>query len=333
MTSFIRLSLFSCLIFISACSSPQYRVSIQQLENVDLSINKILAVPFFAQEQYQCGPAALSSIFHYRQRPISAETLKDQVYIPDKKGSIQLEMKAAVRRASLLPYPLDGDLTHLLQELDAGNPVLVYQNLGLSFFSQYHYAVAIGYDLTTKTLILHSGTIEQYRVLFATFMNTWQRTGFWALVPVPVEIMPATVNAKDYLRTATELESIGNMDMAYKAYQQALIMWPNDSLARMGAANVLYAQGNYSQAAEHFYRLIVLHPDYANGWNNLAYALDKLGCDKKALAAVAQAVDLSSGSAKVDFQASMTEINRVNTVTKMADKMICQPFEHDLLTK
>ncbi|WVM93376.1 hypothetical protein ULG90_05290 [Halopseudomonas pachastrellae] len=49
-----------------------------------------------------------------------------------------------------------GELDAILRELDDGNAVLVMQNLAFDWYPQWHYA-AVGYDLNTRELILHSG--------------------------------------------------------------------------------------------------------------------------------------------------------------------------------
>ncbi|HCD05301.1 MAG TPA: bacteriocin/lantibiotic ABC transporter, partial [Methylophaga sp.] len=90
-------------------------------------------VPFFPQTQYQCGPAALATVMQYRGIDILPDTLTEQVYIPEKQGSLQIEMIAATRKQGLMPYPLAPDMEDLLTEVAAGNPVLVMQNLGYNW--------------------------------------------------------------------------------------------------------------------------------------------------------------------------------------------------------
>ena len=321
------------LLMIVGCSSSAYNKKIQALSD-DLPQQQLLDVPFNAQQQYQCGPAALSSLFQYRGLDITAEHLKDQVYIPDKKGSIQLEMKAAVRRAGWLPYQLTGDIHNLLREIEAGNPVLVFQNLGVSFAPQYHYAVAIGFDVQQQELILHSGTHKNYRLAMKTFMRTWQRSDYWALVAVPPKLMPATASERNYLQAASDMESIGALTVANTAYQQALQRWPDNQVAMMGRANIAYAQGRYAVSAAGFKQLLLQDKRYANGWNNLAYALLAMHCDTQALAAVVQANKLTENNAFEDSVLQIrADIDAKDKSAAPSSLAVCQAFTRQSLSE
>src|SRR5690606_15890104 len=55
-------------------------------------------VPFFAQDEYQCGPAALATVLVADGVEVTPEELVDQVYVPARQGSLQIEMLAAPRR-------------------------------------------------------------------------------------------------------------------------------------------------------------------------------------------------------------------------------------------
>ncbi len=78
------------------------------------------------------------------------------VYTPSIKGSLQPAMIAATRRQARLAYVISSP-QEMLQEVAAGHPVIVLQNLGLSWAPVWHYSVVIGYDLDTNSVLLHSG--------------------------------------------------------------------------------------------------------------------------------------------------------------------------------
>src|SRR6185312_16162056 len=92
-------------------------------------------VPFYPQTDYQCGPAALAMVMDYDGLAVTPEALVSQVYIPDRKGSLQVEMLAAPRRHGLVSWQLAPRLTDLLREVDAGHPVIVLQDFGIWPFS------------------------------------------------------------------------------------------------------------------------------------------------------------------------------------------------------
>ena len=61
---------------------------------------------------------------------MNPDSLTDEVDIPGRKGSLQVEMLAGARRNGLLAYVLAPELKDVLAEVAAGNPVVVLQNLG-----------------------------------------------------------------------------------------------------------------------------------------------------------------------------------------------------------
>ena len=52
------------------------------------------STPFYPQDDYQCGPAALATLLGAAGRPSSPEALVDEVYIPARRGSLEPEMIA-----------------------------------------------------------------------------------------------------------------------------------------------------------------------------------------------------------------------------------------------
>ena len=244
-------------------------------------------VPFHAQDAYQCGPAALSMILNHRGLPDTPEQLVDRVYIPERKGTLQVEMVSASRERDLLVYPVARDLKAVMTELDAGNPVLVMQNLAFNWFPQWHYAVVVGYDLDKREMIVHSGLNKAQREPFKVFMKTWDRADRWARVMLPPHQLPATAEPLVYLRAASDLEQTGRLDSARQAYAAALSAWPEQPTARFGLGNVAWAQQQPEVSVEHFRTLVADFPDFKPGWNNLSVALEATNCPKSAAIAKA----------------------------------------------
>ena len=52
---------------------------------------KIPSVPFHSQEEYQCGPATLAMVLNWSGIAVMLDELVSQVYIPAKKGTLQLK--------------------------------------------------------------------------------------------------------------------------------------------------------------------------------------------------------------------------------------------------
>src|SRR6185295_8200347 len=134
---------------------------------------ELTEVPFFPQTEYQCGPAALATSLANFGVKVTPEDLVSQVYLPERKGSLQVEMLAAPRRHGMVSYLLAPRFEDLLREIAAGNPVIVLQNLGFS--DGWHYAVAMGYDYDWGKLYLRSGEDKRSVMAFALHEFTWMR--------------------------------------------------------------------------------------------------------------------------------------------------------------
>lgn len=242
-------------------------------------------VPFYPQDDYQCGPAALATVLVQRGVSITPEALKDQVFLPVRQGSLQVELIAAARAQGQLVYPLEPSLEAVLEEVAAGNPVLVMQNLAFERWPQWHFAVIVGFDREQQRLVLRSGTTRQLHTSFVSFMRTWHRAGRWAVVIVPPERVPATAQVLPWLQAASDLEETGQKDAARHAYRTATQTWPEEALPWFALGNEAYAQGDRQAAEQALLRGIEVQPAFAPGWFNLSEVLAERGCMQAAMQA------------------------------------------------
>jgi tetratricopeptide (TPR) repeat protein len=249
---------------------------------------ELTAVPFFPQLEYQCGPAALATVLVSAGAKTSPEELVPQVYIPDRQGSLQVEMLAAARRHGMVSYALAPRFEDLLREIAAGNAVIVLQNLGL-FTAGWHYAVAIGYDYPRGTLVLRSGTQEREVMPFAAHEVVWMRSGYWAMVAVPPDRIPVTAEEKSWLSAIAALERTGDARRSRVAYTAFLQRWPENVNAHIGLANTHYALGELTQAEAVLREAARRDPESVVVLNNLAQTLSDLGRHEEALPVIEKA--------------------------------------------
>jgi tetratricopeptide (TPR) repeat protein len=267
--------------------------------------------PFFPQEAYQCGPAALAILLNHHRVAVTPEQLTPQVYLPERQGSLQVEMTATARRYGMLAYSLTPQLNELFSEVAAGHPVLVLQNLGLDWLPRWHYAVVVGYDLAQRQVILRSGRHRRWVSGLSAFQNTWDRAANWALVILPPEQIPRTAQSADYLQAAFQLEQTGQADAALQAYRAASERWPQQKSVWLALANHAYALQQYRTAHNALRRAAALAPDDPIVWNNLAYIYLAAGCSAQAQQAIAQALQLSPQDANLlDTRAEIAEKTR-----------------------
>ena len=286
------------LLSLAGCTAPQTRALLAEPPAVSIS-REILATPFFPQTEYHCGPAALATVMKYREVDVRPDDLVDDVYLPARKGSLQAEMVAATRSRGLLAYPLGDSLSALLREVDAGNPVLVLQNLGLDWWPQWHYAVVVGYDLDAGHVVLRSGTRERHVLSLSTFERTWTRAKRWGLVIASPDDVPETAELNVFLKTALDLERTDHLVDARRAYAAAVRRWPKSVPAQLALGNAAYRLDEPREAMEAFSKAVSLQPKNASAWNNLAWSLHASGCPDDARQAIRCAASLQPDNAEV----------------------------------
>jgi hypothetical protein len=259
---------------VSGCAAiPE---SVRELPNPDIVL-ELSDTPFFPQEMYQCGPAALATALAASGADVVPEDLVPKVYLPGRKGSLQVEMLAATRTSGRLPYVLDSTLSALVDELQAGRPVIVLQNLGVSMIPRWHYAVVVGVDGADDTVVLRSGTEERRLTPMDLFLRTWKRGDFWAMTVLRPGELPSNVDRARYLATVADLEQVGMLSAASASWRAALQRWPDDAVARFGLGNTLLSLDQPEEAERVYRELIAARPDLVIARNNLAMALHRQG--------------------------------------------------------
>lgn len=225
--------------------------------------------PFFPQTELQCGPATLATLLQAAARPITPADLTPQLFVPERGGSLQIEMLAAPRRHDAIATRLPQRLEAVLRELAAGHPVGVMQNLALDWAPMWHFAVLIGFDLDRGEAILRSGTTREQRLDLLTFERTWARAQRWAFVVLTPEQLPATAELPAVREARLGFERVAPPARAVIAWQAAAHRWPDDLVIGMGLGNSLLQAGEPEKAARAFEQLTT-RTDAAAAWNNLA---------------------------------------------------------------
>lgn len=258
------------LLFLAGCASiPE---TVHELPAADAAI-ELGQTPFFPQQRFQCGPAALTTALATSGVAVELQHTVDKVYLPGRHGSLRPELMAATRTEGRLPYVIDGSLGAIWQELAAGRPVVVLQNLGIAAIPRWHYAVVVGIDPVRSEVFLRSGTDRRRVTPVQIFLRTWRRGEYWGMVVLRPDELPASVDRRRYLGAVAALQQAGRLHEAALAWRTALGLWPQDAVALFGLGNVQFARGEF-EAAEASYRdLLRVDPGMVAARNNLALTL------------------------------------------------------------
>jgi len=291
------LLVFGLILWINGCISSVPILPENQTVPIDLV--ELTDTLFFPQKAYLCGPAALATLLSASGIPLEPDVLIPKVYLPEKKGSLQPDLLAASRRYGRIPYVIDPDLSAILEELYAGRPVLVLQNIGFKIHPVYHYAVVVGIDLNNNHLILRSGKTERLVMDTSRFIKTWRRADSWGLVLLKPGKMPARLNPNRYLQAVAAMEAIGRSPEAELGYRAALRRLPADPVALFGLGNSLLGQSRYLQAEQTYRHLLSIQPENKAAMNNLAETMMKQGHYQDALEIIDRAVKIESGDQEI----------------------------------
>lgn len=300
------------VLLLSACvSAPQSAGLVnefRQSKNASLSAPVLLnQVPFFAQDLYQCGPAALATVLQVSGITVTPADMVPLVFVPGREGSFQVEMLAATRSLGRLAYRLTPTLEALFSEVAAGRPVLVLQNLSLAWYPRWHFAVVKGFDVQAGRIVLNSGLIENYSMAVTTFERTWARSEHWAMLVLSPGEMPVKAEPAAYFSAVSSFEHNNAPAFAAAAYVSGLQRWPSEINLRMGYGNLLYQLRLLAEAHTQFSAVISDNPRYAPAHNNLAQIMLEQGRLETALRHAQTAVDLG-GEFILNYQSTLQAI-------------------------
>jgi len=269
--------------------------------------SEIADVAFFPQVVLQCGPAALATVMVKAGVATTPDALAPMVFLPQREGSLQIDMLATPRRYGRVSYLLTTDsraFTRLLIEVAAGNPVIVLQDLGVTGQSRWHYAVVVGYDYPAGMLYLRSGKSARLSLPFTMLEYTWKKSAYWAMVVMPPTAIPATADDTSYVESIHAMAHAAprypapENGLVKVAYQAALERWPQSLAAAIGLANVYYDQGKLADAEGVLRDALARQPHSIIVLNNLAQTVSDLGRHDEALRLIDRATALAGVDGK-----------------------------------
>jgi len=265
-------------------------------------------VPAFAQADLQCGPAALASVLSASGVPATPEALTPDLFIPARKGSLQIELAAQARQRGRIPLPLEPIEQALIAALREGQPVLVLLNLGVRSYPIWHYAALTGYD-PAEGYTLNAGEAKPQTVARSKFLRQWQWANAWALTLHAPGQVPTYAQAAPWIAAAAPLQR-SHPEAAEQAYRAAVQRWPDAALAWAALGEARFAAGDLDESASGLRRAAKLAPSDAAILNNLASVELARGCVAEARRVLATVDSAAAPPAVAEaLQATVLEID------------------------
>jgi len=277
----------------SGCGTNGSMVRADLLEKTGGAAVELTDTAFYPQITDQCGPASLATVLDNAGVHVLPADLAPSLYIPGRKGSLQIELLAATRGYGLMPYRIEPDVVSLLGEIQMGRPVLVLQNLGTGLLPIWHFAVVVGYLPDENTLVLRSGDVQRHLMKTSKFLRSWRRADSWGVVVLTPGEMPASRDMETFVRAVADLEAVGQIEAAAAGYQAALNSWPGNTIAWLGLGNTRYQLGQLELAQDAYSELLDIQPDNVLALNNLAFVMAERGQIEDAIQTVDAALALT----------------------------------------
>ena len=299
---------FTLALLASGCASSTKQVD--QLLSSSTSLprfHRIDGVPFINQTAGHCGPATLTMAMNWAGLEIAIDDVAPLVYTPGSHGTFQSDMIGASRRLGMFAVPIEG-FANLLVEISSGHPVIVFENLALNWFPQWHYAVVYGYDLDKEIVMMHSGSEKEKAWDLRKFERSWKLGDYWGLVVVPPGSIVRSQTELAHVTAASGLDQVGKKKEAITAYRAILQQWPTSLASSIAVANEAFEERRYDRAIQYLAEATRHHPTSAPAWHNYALAQHAAGRKAEAKLSAQRALELVAKESRAAFEKSLASI-------------------------
>ncbi|MCL5022645.1 MAG: C39 family peptidase [Nitrospirae bacterium] len=168
--------LFVLVVFLCGCAHPGGIPEAQKTAGLRIVEN----VPFFPQEDYQCGPSSLAGVLSYRGVPVTPAEVAKAIYSRSAGGTLNIDMLLYARAQGLEASQYSGGWDDLRKRIDAGQPLIVLVDYGFSVLQVNHFMVVLGYN--ENGVVANSGRHEKKFIPLEDFMKAWEKTKYWTLL-------------------------------------------------------------------------------------------------------------------------------------------------------
>ena len=139
---------------------------------IDSGIAVIADVPFVAQRPDWCGPASLAMIFNFYGENISQDEIAREIFSPELKGTLSLEMVLYAFKKDFEAEAYQGGFADLRAKLKAGFPLIV-SHKAQNEDKKVHYFVVFGFDDSKEVFYVHSDTKKDQVIGYRVFLKHW----------------------------------------------------------------------------------------------------------------------------------------------------------------
>jgi|SRR3990167_1517338 len=140
----------------------------------------ITQIPFFPQDDYQCGPASLAAVLTYRGAAVTPTGIAAEIFSGSAMGTLDMDMVFYAEGKGLKVKRYAGTPEDVRRNIDNGNPLIVLTDYGFWVYEKGHYMVIVGYN--DKGFIVNSGKDHELFVPETEFLKSWKKANFFTLL-------------------------------------------------------------------------------------------------------------------------------------------------------
>ncbi|MEO0248459.1 MAG: C39 family peptidase [candidate division WOR-3 bacterium] len=166
--------------FLDACTTSQKMAG---------SLTLLSGVPFYRQEAYECGPAALATVITYWHTKtgvgsvVTPEEIVAEIFSPSARGVLGLDLQLFAKKRGFQTQTSNGSLDEIRKQIDRGIPPIILVDYGFSFYQRNHFIVVTGY--AANGVLANTGSAENEFIGEEELLRIWKKTGYWMLVVKP----------------------------------------------------------------------------------------------------------------------------------------------------
>jgi ABC-type bacteriocin/lantibiotic exporter with double-glycine peptidase domain len=143
--------------------------------------HQIEHVPFAEPHDRWCGPSALAAVLQYHGDDVTASEIARDVYLADRRGSLNLDLLLWSRRRGYRAHAVAGSTDALRRTIAADLPVICMLRRRGPLADQNHFVVVRGYD-DRGAWLADLGQRRQERLAGPDFQRSWSACDHWMLV-------------------------------------------------------------------------------------------------------------------------------------------------------
>lgn len=308
-SGYLRISsLLFLALFSTGCASMAYRIR-PPAETGKGNTHYIENVPPVSQKAYQCGPAALESVFRYWGRDADARAIADTLFKPGSLGVLDFTLSQYARTQGFWTQMREAPnvevgMTELKTSILRKIPPIVMLKAGILWVPTYHFVVLKGFDDIGQLFYANVGEPETYAINYSRLQSRWRGSDNWYLIICPPERVGWDLNEADSEDLALYCDRSGKTDLAEKWYRRVLAYNPASRPARFNLANCYLKSKRFEEARAIYSALLKEKPDWGPAANNLAWVYLEEGQPQEAVNVI-EATFKSGAQRQVDILDTM----------------------------